>query len=57
MYSSVQTADWIEVRAVCDQRLVEKLVMEVDNVIGFDKHWDLLFFDTYSGFDSPLRSR
>ncbi|NJM99560.1 MAG: DUF3368 domain-containing protein [Phormidesmis sp. RL_2_1] len=28
--SGVQTADWIEVRAVCDQMLVDKLVMEVD---------------------------
>jgi len=28
--SGVQTADWIEVRAVCDQMLVEKLVTEVD---------------------------
>ncbi len=28
--STVQTADWIEVRAVCDQMLVEKLVTEVD---------------------------
>lgn len=28
--STVQAADWIEVRAVCDQMLVEKLVMEVD---------------------------
>jgi uncharacterized protein len=28
--SAVQAADWIEVRAVCDQMLVEKLVTEVD---------------------------
>jgi uncharacterized protein len=28
--STVQAANWIEVRAVCEQRLVEKLVMEVD---------------------------